>query len=422
MQFFFPDSQDLVDPSFDFQTEKRSDTRVRQRDDLYAHEVFKKIPYDGMLVSKAIVEGTGQSTGRYTLGQQRRFSVSGVKEFLRVPETMKVMGDCGAFTYVKEEKPPVTVEEVVRFYQDAGFDYGASIDHVILDYNPSWDHNLPGIETVPDKCLKRQEITIELAREFKQYCKNERVTFEPLGVAQGWSPISYAKSVSALQKMGYRYIALGGLVPLKTPEIVAVLTACYPRLRSDTRLHLFGVTRLSHIPEFKSMGVVSFDSTSPLRQAFKEDKGNYYSRVKDELGNEKSYTAIRVPQVDVNVQLKNRILSGQVKQAEAFRLEKECLDALRAYDKKPHHRKELIQLLIDYQSLFGNLRNYAIEYEDVLKDQPWKQCSCEVCKTLGINVVIFRGAERNRRRGFHNVHVTYERLKIANRRKVPTSA
>ncbi len=38
------------------------------------------------------------------------------------------------------------------------------------------------------------------------------------------------------------------------------------------------------------MGVVSFDSTSPLRQAFKEDKGNYYSRIKDDLGNEKSYT------------------------------------------------------------------------------------------------------------------------------------
>ncbi|MFN9374251.1 MAG: tRNA-guanine transglycosylase DpdA [Planctomycetaceae bacterium] len=422
MQFFFPDSQDLVDPSFDFATEKRSDTRVRQRDDLYAHEIFKNIPYDGMLVSKAIVEGAGQSTGRYTLGQQRRFSVGGVKAFLRVPPSMKVMGDCGAFTYVKEEVPPVGVEEVTRFYQDAGFDYGASIDHVILEYNPAWDHNLPGIEAVPAKCLKRQDITLAMARDFRQHCMRERVTFEPLGVAQGWSPNSYAQSVSALQKMGYRYIALGGMVPLKTSEIIAVLTACYPRLRSDTRLHLFGVTRLTHIPEFRSLGVVSFDSTSPLRQAFKEDRGNYYSRIKDEFGNEKSYTAIRVPQVDVNVHLKNRILSGQVKQGEAFRLEKECLNALRAYDKKPYHRKELIQLLIDYQSLFGNLRNYAIEYDQILKDQPWKECNCEVCRSLGINAVIFRGAERNRRRGFHNLHVTYQRLKSANRRKIPTHA
>lgn len=420
MEFFFPDSQDLVDPTFDFETEKRSEVRVRQRDDQYAHEVFKKIPYDGMLVSKAIVEGTGQTTGRYTLGQQRRFSVGGVREFLRIPEQIKVMGDCGAFTYVKEEKPPVTVDEVIRFYQDAGFDCGASVDHVILEYNASWDHNLPGIEVVPDRCIKRQEITLDLAREFKQSCKKQQVTFEPIGVAQGWSPLSYARSLSALQKMGYRYIALGGLVPLKTDQIIEVLTACKDRLKPETRLHLFGVTRLTHIPEFKSLGVVSFDSTSPLRQAFKEDKGNYYSRIKDEFGNEKSYTAIRVPQVDVNVQLKNRILSGQVRQAEAFRLEKECLEALRAYDKKPYHRKEVIQLLIDYQSLFGNLRNYSIEYEEVLRDQPWKECGCEVCTELGINVVIFRGAERNRRRGFHNVHVTYERLKAANRRKVPS--
>jgi hypothetical protein len=422
MQFFFPDSQDLVDPSFDFDTEKRNDARIRQRDDLYAHEVFSRVPYDGMLVSKAIVEGVGSSTGRYTLGQQRRLAASGVKEFLRVPESMKVMGDCGAFTYVKEDAPPVTVEEVVRFYQDSGFDYGASIDHIILEYNASWDHGLPGIDIVPDKCVKRQEITIELARNFKQYCRKERVDFEPLGVIQGWSPRSYAKAISALQKMGYRYIALGGLVPLKTPDILEVLTACYPRLHPETRLHLFGVTRLTHIPEFKSLGVVSFDSTSPLRQAFKEDKGNYYSRIKDASGNEKSYTAIRVPQVDVNVQLKNRILSGQVKQAHAFRLEKACLDALRAYDKRPCHRKELIQLLMEYQSLFGNLRNYAVEYEEVLRDQPWKQCGCQVCKGIGINVVVFRGAERNRRRGFHNVYVTYERLKVANRRKVPTSA
>jgi len=418
MKFFFPDSQDLVDPSFDFETEKRSDTRVRQRDDLYAHEVFQKVPYDGMLVSKAIVEGAGQSTGRYTLGQQRRFAVGGVKEFLRVPDKMKVMGDCGAFTYVKEDEPPVTVEEVTRFYQDAGFDYGASIDHVILDYNASWDYNLPGIDLVPDNCIKRQELTIDLARKFKQHCKAERVTFEPLGVVQGWSPLSYAKAFSALQKMGYRYIALGGLVPLKTEQILEVLTACAPRRKAETQIHLFGVTRLSHIPEFKALGVASFDSTSPLRQAFKEDRGNYYSRIKDELGNEKSYTAIRVPQVDVNNQMKNRILSGKVKQAHAFRLERECLEALRAYDKKPHHRKELIQLLVDYQALFGNLRNYSVDYEEVLRDQPWKECGCEVCRTLGINVVIFRGAERNRRRGFHNVHVTYERLKEANRRKV----
>ena len=40
MKYVLPESQDLVDPSFDFETERRSATRMRQRDDQYAHEVF----------------------------------------------------------------------------------------------------------------------------------------------------------------------------------------------------------------------------------------------------------------------------------------------------------------------------------------------------------------------------------------------
>jgi hypothetical protein len=405
MKFFFPDSQDLVDPSFDFVTEKRNDTRIRQRDDLYAHEVFDSPPYDGMLVSKAIVEGTGSSSGRYTLGQQRRFFAEGVREFLRLPSHLEVMGDCGAFSYVKDPTPPVTVEEVSRFYEEAGFDYGASVDHVILEYNADWDYSLPGVDPVPDECHKRQEITIELAREFIQNAKKQNLRFKPLGVAQGWSPKSYAKAVSQLQKMGYKYIALGGMVPLKSAEIMQVLESVKPKLKTDTSLHLFGVTRLDHIKRFAELGVVSFDSTSPLRQAFKDDRDNYY-------GKDRTYVAIRVPQVDVNPKFKNKVMSGEVDQGKAFKLERECLEALRQFDRRRFPRSDLIQLLHDYQQMFGaDSKSHSADYEDLLRDRPWQECSCNVCKTLGINVVIFRGAERNRRRGFHNVFVTYQRLK-----------
>ena len=50
MKFFFPDSQDSVDPSFDFESETRAEFRIRQRDDLYAHEIFEDPPFDGVLV------------------------------------------------------------------------------------------------------------------------------------------------------------------------------------------------------------------------------------------------------------------------------------------------------------------------------------------------------------------------------------
>lgn len=47
---------------------------------------------------------------------------------------------------------------------------------------------------------------------------------------------------------------------------------------------------------------------------------------------------------------------------------------------------------------------------DVLTDRPWKHCPCEICRRLGVHVIIFRGAERNRRRGFHNLFVFNNQL------------
>ena len=49
------------------------------------------------------------------------------------------------------------------------------------------------------------------------------VNFKPIGVAQGWSPESYLRSVSELQKIGFQRIALGGMVPLKTSSILECL-------------------------------------------------------------------------------------------------------------------------------------------------------------------------------------------------------
>jgi hypothetical protein len=43
------------------------------------------------------------------------------------------------------------------------------------------------------------------------------------------------------------------------------------------------------------------------------------------------------------------------------------------------------------------------EYWRTLHDRPWRACSCAICQEVGIDVVIFRGTERNKRRGFHNL-------------------
>src|SRR5215203_5627632 len=107
MKFFFPDSSDMVDPSFDFETEERAGPgwRSRQRDYNYAHELFTRPPYDGILVSRTAIDVKSNFSSRYTLAQQLRFMRVGVREFFRLDASgrgarLQSMGDCGAFSYV----------------------------------------------------------------------------------------------------------------------------------------------------------------------------------------------------------------------------------------------------------------------------------------------------------------------------------
>jgi hypothetical protein len=313
------------------------------------------------------------------------------------------MGDCGAFTYVREERPPYKAEEVADFYEDCGFDYGLSVDHVILGFNPKADNSLDGIEPIPADWKKRQELTFELAESFLNHVRRRSKRFTPIGVAQGWSPQSYARAVEVLQALGYRYIAFGGFVPLKTPDILSCLRAAAEIKAQSTVFHLLGITRCEQVQAFARFGAVSFDSTSPLRKAFKDDKNNYYAL-------NRSYTAIRVPQVDANPELVKRITAGQIVQDEARSLEQRCLQILNLYDSGKASLDETVDVLARYERLYDGKTDRSLIYREVLAAQPWKHCRCEICRSLGIHVIMFRGAERNRRRGFHNLYVFNDQL------------
>lgn len=394
MKFFFPDSQDQVDPSFNFDTEQRSALRLRHRDDHYAHEEFKTTPYNGILLSMAMVE-----SGRYTLAQKHRLRRMGIRQFFRLEDkNLETMGDCGAFSYVREDYPPYSVNQVINFYDDLGFDYGISVDHVILGFDPRIDE-----QSVPKHWKLRQEITLELANEFLKEHKARGSRFAPLGVAQGWSPESYAYSVEQLQKAGFSYIAMGGMVPLKTHEILSCLERVNESRHEGTRVHLLGVTRCEQIRDFARYGVTSFDSTSPLRQAFKDLKDNYWTL-------DRTFSAIRVPQVQANPTMLKRILAGKVNQAEARRLEQECLRVLLMFDSGNCSVNDALAPLSEYEKLYDESRSREEIYRETLQESPWKTCACDICEKIGIHVILFRGAERNRRRGFHNVFVFNQRL------------
>lgn len=400
MQFFFPDSQDQICPYYDFVADEYPPHRVRQRDDIYAHEVLRGPPVDGILVSKAMVDGVPNRASRYSLSQRHRLYRVGVQEFFRLRQrngsSLLAMGDCGAFSYVQEDEPPYTADEVIDFYDECNMDLGVSPDHVILAFR------VDAGEPDPD-WVRRRELTLSLAEDFFSRHRARDCTFVPVGAAQGWDAESMAESVRDLQRIGYRRIAVGGLVPLRTPEIMACLSAIDRVRDPDTQLHLLGVTRCEHVHGFARFGATSFDSTSPFRQAFMDESDNYWTI-------DGAFTALRVPQVDANPSLKRRIRAGQIDQGEAQRLEKDCLEALRAFDRDKATPEEALYALRAYEQLHDERNDHTEAYKEMLEARPWRTCSCGICEHVGIDVAIFRGTERNKRRGFHNIRAFRERL------------
>lgn len=404
MKFYFPDSEDQIDPNFNFVSEEHLVHRIRQRDDFYAHEALKRRPFDGLLVAKPIVDGRGTGgSGHYNNSARSRLYREGIQRFFRLDRSdhrISTLGDCGAFTYVNEEVPPYTVDEVIDFYDGCGFDSGIAPDHIVFGFVRGL--RFEGHELEPE-WERRRHITIENAREFLKRHRQRKCQFVPYAVAHGWSSDTYADSVDRLQKIGFDHIAMGGMVPLKTQDIIDTLEVVSQVRLTDVKLHLLGVTRTDEIPQFAQLGVTSFDSTSPFRQAFKDDKDNFFTL-------DSTYVALRVPQVDANTKLKKLIAAGRIDQGKAIRAERHCLSALRRYDEGKEQIEVALEALLDYERMVGGPVNHEAEYRRTLECMPWKGCRCGLCESAGIDIVVFRGSERNKRRGFHNLSVFRDRL------------
>ena len=67
-------------------------------------------------------------------------------------------------------------------------------------------------------------------------------------------------------------------------------------------------------------------------------------------------------------------------------------------------------MLREYEQLHDETRDRSRQYREVLTARPWRRCDCAICREAGIEVITFRGTERNKRRGFHNLHVFAQRF------------
>ena len=351
-----------------------------------------------------------------------RFRREGGRKFLRYPlekfPDSMLMGDCGAFTYRNQVEPPYHADDTAEFYSDGEFTHGCSPDHLIFDFDEIGLKRT--LKQVPEDTRNRFEITLSNAAEFKKASKRLGKQFTPMGVIQGWSAESMADAAQKLARMGYDYLAIGGTVPLKIEQIKRVLSAVRGALPSKVRLHLLGFGKIEELNVLEEYGVASFDTTSPLLRAFKDARKNYWARAED--GSLTYYTAIRIPQATENNKLKHKALEGSLNQEDAKRLEDVALKRVRAYAEGGATLKQSLDAVMNYWTALNwdeeaspSRRADAAArqrkvYQQTLADRPWEQCDCRVCRESGIEALIFRTSNRNKRRGIHNLHVFHTHL------------
>ncbi len=290
-----------------------------------------------------------------------------------------------------EETPPYSTEDVLDYYTRLDFDMGVSVDHLIVT------------ATEAQKQF-RYDLTIHNAEDFLKQHRAAGLKWEPIGSVQGWDPKSYAEAARQYVAMGYKRIALGGLVRTRNGGIFDILEEIRGTIPESTDIHIFGVARLDALPVFSSLGVTSVDSASSLRMAWMRTTNSY-------LTEEGPYAALRIPEAGKSFRAKRMREHPELSESRIQELERNALDSVRAYGDRGCSLDTCVEALLEYDQYVTSERiDMESHYRHTLEQRPWERCTCAVCQKWGIEVAIFRGNNRNRRRGFHNTCIYYRQL------------
>ena len=380
VKYFIPDWDDSVDADYDFIKELHSGGRGNWGNQVYAHQIYERPNYDGLLVSRAVVEKSGAK--RATLYLHK------VHSFMRVPKDFPIMGDCGAFSYIGQSEPPYQTDEMLDYYTDLGFNLGVSIDHLWF-----------GADTKQDQQY-RYDLTIHNAEAFMNEHRKRQLNWTPIGAIQGWDVPTYTNAAIRLSQMGYDYIGLGGMVRAKTKDIISIVESIRSAVSPHVRLHVFGVARPDIIHAYQHLNVTSADSASPLRKAWTDISKGYYTL-------EKPFAALRIPYVEAYIRIAER-RNQHVNATHLRKLEDDALKEVWALDKGNGAVATALEALLAYDTAIRpDGWDMKAKYLETLEAQPWRHCDCAICQEHGVEVVIFRGNNRNRRRGFHNTYIFY---------------
>jgi hypothetical protein len=408
--YFLPDWDDFLDVDFDFRRDQFSATDRSNRKQAHSIELMRPQRIcDGILVSLAQHLGSKGILRRLPPSDPQMLRPRSVRDHFGLSSDQWAFGDCGAFSYAAQHDPAISVEKALAIYELYDFDLGASVDHIPLAEVVGSDGNRK--ELSPEERARRVKLTKSNAAEFISLWKSRGCTFTPVGVIQAVSPRGYARQVHEYLEMGYDHIALGGLVPRSDEEIrriILAVTGAVKSCRQQPWIHLLGVFRPRLQETYRTCSVQSFDSASYFRKAWLRSDQNY-------LGHDGQwYAALRIPPTSDARTLKRLKESGK-RESTIKQMEKDALAAVRRYDAGTLDIDSCLATVLAYDRLLdrGGLKVESLRdhYRKTLEGKAWQGCTCNICKAIGVEVMIFRGYNRNKRRGAHNTLKLFEAVK-----------
>jgi len=404
-----------IDANYDYLNDNFSHENKQERVNVTYYDLIDDKYMDGVLTSKALV--TGRQVETYT-------SLGGLRKYFNIPKSYYLMGDCGAPTYFNEDNPPFTISDLLDFYENLDLDFGITLDHIVdmVDMTnrikPTKTH------------IYRRELSCKNAIEMLKLVKERKSKIYLLGSVQGWSPESYKQSLIELGEAGFKYCAIGGLTMTGNTDIVSqILSYLTPTAKKyGIKLHLLGFGRLALLSSFLKYDILSsIDNSTPLLNASNAPTSAYFFNLKNKFY---KYDTIYLPifskgAPSLNKKIKNLYendYSDIIVELDEF--SHNIVKQLREFDElensKEIKNKELFNSILRNIQKFelmhrkysgtnhDGMNTYLNEIKLVLNSKCWKNCSCPLCKTYGINMVTFRSQMRNKLRGIHNLKHYYD--------------
>lgn len=425
-----------VDPNYNFDEETEDKSRRK-----YGYEFCKEPLCNGLLVSKTMLEErtnikqVGSKFQLYPKGNNTYF-YSNIRRYLSLKKNLHYItfADPGTWSYAHKLELPdflYDTDSVFNYYNSLRFDLCGSVDWPIID---KIRINNNGKIHFRDLSIKEKEhrrrLTTELAKSFMKKCsRTKRVNFVPFGTVQGYSVNTYISSLRKILKLGYKYVAIGGLPSYSEKKVLELLIDIRKCIRKygdgNIGLHLYGrFPSPNAVLPFAKAGVTSFDNNYSYIMAAKTQCNVWNPEfLFDEdikVPNFPCY-GIKIPSirgkaiVSFKKKSEKNLVDIIIKSANA------CYSSFVDFNRSqtPRNTKKF---MISYKKMYLCFQKYKVSNlsqtkldsiffaaENTLLHKTWKRCGCTACKKSKSHISLLRGGTRIYYTFFHNTYTQFAR-------------